>query len=205
MQRRRVLAGVLVVAAGAILPARGHEAVIGRDREAADATAPAFGTVVDFELRDMTGKRVRATDLRGRWLLVFFGYTRCPDLCPTTLAEIAGALSRLGPLAARVRSVFVSIDPERDSPKALREYVQSFDTRILPLTGTAAQLTRAAAACGVVFYKVPGPTPDDYTFAHNAILTLVGPEGGIVARFSSDTSADDLAGALRRLLDPAAS
>ena len=153
----------------------------------------------------MNGKRVRAADLRSRWLLIFFGYTRCPDLCPTTLSEITGALSGLGPLAARVRPVFVSIDPEHDTPKVLREYVQSFDQRILPLTGTAAQLTKAAAACGIVFYKVPGPTPNDYTFAHNAILTLVGPEGGIVARFSSDTSADDLAGALRRLLDPAAS
>jgi|SRR5215472_1227441 len=169
------------------------------------STAPAFGTVIDFELRDMNGKRVRAADLRSRWLLIFFGYTRCPDLCPTTLSEITGALSGLGPLAARVRPVFVSIDPEHDTPKVLREYVQSFDQRILPLTGTAAQLTKAAAACGIVFYKVPGPTPNDYTFAHNAILTLVGPEGGIVARFSSDTSADDLAGALRRLLDPAAS
>ena len=205
MHRRLLLTGLVAIATGAILPARGHEAVTPRDREAADATAPALGTVIEFELRDMNGKRVRAADLRGQWLLVFFGYTRCPDLCPTTLSEIAGALSRLGALAARVRPVFVSIDPERDTPKALREYVQSFDRRILPLTGTAAQLTKPAAACGIVFYKVPGPTPDDYTFAHNAILTLIGPEGGIVARFSSDTSADDLAGALRRLLDPAAS
>jgi protein SCO1 len=205
MHRRLVLAELVAIATGAILPARGHEAVTPRDREAADATAPAFGTVIDFELRDMNGKRVRAADLRSRWLLIFFGYTRCPDLCPTTLSEITGALSGLGPLAARVRPVFVSIDPEHDTPKVLREYVQSFDQRILPLTGTAAQLTKAAAACGIVFYKVPGPTPNDYTFAHNAILTLVGPEGGIVARFSSDTSAGHLAGALRRLLDPAAS
>ena len=205
MHRRPVLAGLVAVATGAVLPARGHEAVTSRDREAATATAPAFGTVIEFELRDMKGKGVRAADLRGQWLLVFFGYTRCPDVCPTTLSAIAGALSRLGALAARVRPVFVSIDPEHDTPRLLPEYVQSFDQRILPLTGTALQLTKAADACGIVFYKVPGPTPDDYTFAHNAILTLVGPEGGLVARFSSDTSADDLAGALRRLIDRAAS
>lgn len=205
MQRRLVLAALVASAGGAILPAHGHEAITPRDREAADATAPAFGTVIDFELRDITNKRVRAADLRGRWLLISFGYTRCPDLCPTTLGEIADALSRLGPLAERVHPVFVSIDPERDTPKVLRDYVQSFDARILPLTGTTAQLTKAATACGIVFYKVPGPTPDDYTFAHNAILTLVGPEGGIVARFSSDASANDLAGALRRLIDPAGS
>ena len=100
---------------------------------------------------------------------------------------------------------FVSIDPHRDTPKALREYVENFDVRILPLSGNAEQLARAAASVGVVFYKVPGPTPDEYTFAHNAIVTLVGPEGGIVTRFSSDAVVDDLARALRRLIDPAGS
>ena len=138
-------------------------------------------------------------------LLIFFGYTSCPDLCPTTLSEIAGALAQLGPLAARVQPIFVSVDPQRDTPQALREYVENFDARILPLSGNAEQLVRAAGSIGVVFYKVPGPTPDEYTFAHNAIVTLVGPEGGIVTRFSSDAAADDLARALRRLIDPAGS
>jgi protein SCO1/2 len=205
MQRRAVLAGLAAAALGTTFPARGHEALGPRDREAADATAPAFGTVIDFELRDMGGKPVRATDLRGRWLLVFFGYTRCPDLCPTTLAEIAGALAGLGALAVRVQPVFVSIDPERDTPAALREYVENFDVRILPLTGSPAQLTRAANACGVVFYKVPGPASDDYTFAHNAVLTLVGPEGGLVSRFASDAAAADLTRTLRRLIEPTGS
>jgi len=123
---RRLLLGCLaatVVAAG--LPAHGHETPgTGRDREAADAAAPAFGTAIDFELTDAGGNRVRAVDLRGRWLLIFFGYTYCPDLCPTALSEIAGALAQLGPPAAQVQPVFVSIDPQRDTPKALREYVQ---------------------------------------------------------------------------------
>ena len=127
------------------------------------------------------------------------------DLCPTTLSEIAGALAQLGSLAAQVQPVFVSIDPQRDTPKALREYVQTFDARILSLTGNAGQLARAVSSVGVVFYKVPGPIPDEYTFAHNAIVTLVGPEGGIVTRFSSDAAVDDLARALRRLIDPAGS
>src|SRR5262249_26636104 len=87
----------------------------------------------------------------------------CPHLCPTTLSEIAGALAQLGPLAAQVQPVFVSIDPQRDTPEALREYVESFDARILPLSGNAEQLARAAASVGVVFYKVPGPTPAEYT------------------------------------------
>src|SRR6516162_5188646 len=204
--RRRVLLGCLAATmVGVGLPAPGHEAPgAGRDREAADAAAPAFGTVIDFELTDAGGNRVRAVDLRGRWLLIFFGYTSCPDLCPTTLSEITAALAQLGPLAARVQPVFVSIDPQRDTPQALHEYVQNFDARILPLSGNAEQLARAAGSIGVVFYKVPGPTPDEYTFAHN-VVTLVGPEGGIVTRFSSDAMVDDLARALRRLIDPAGS
>ena len=203
--RRGLLVGCLAAAVvGAGLPAHGHETSgAGRDREAADAAAPAFGTVIDFELTDASGNQVRAVDLRGRWLLIFFGYTYCPDLCPTALSEIAGALAQLGSLAAQVQPVFVSIDPQRDTPNALREYVQNFDPRILPLSGNAEQLARAAGSVGVVFYKVPGPTPDEYTFAHNAIVTLVGPEGGIVTRFSSDAAVDDLARALHRLIDPA--
>jgi protein SCO1/2 len=201
-----LLGCVAATVVGAGLRAHGHEASgAGRDREAVDAAAPAFGTGIDFELTDSNGNRVRAVDLRGRWLLTFFGYTYCPDLCPTTLGEIAGALALLGPLAAQVQPVFVSIDPQRDTPEALREYVQNFDARILPLSGNAEQLARAAGSFGVVFYKVPGPTPDEYTFAHSAIVTLVGPEGGIVTRFSSDAMVDDLARALRRLIDPAGS
>src|SRR4029077_8515868 len=113
---------------------------------------------IEFELTDASGKRVRAVDLRGRWLLIFFGYTYCPDLCPTALNEIAGALAQLGPLAVQVQPVFVSIDPQRDTPEALREYVQNFDARILPLTGNPEQLARAAGSFGIVFYK--GARPD---------------------------------------------
>ena len=205
--RRRLLLGCLAATAvGAGLPVNGHEVPgAGRDREAADAAAPGFGTSIDFELTDAGGNLVRAADLRGRWLLIFFGYTYCPDLCPTALSEIAGALAQLGPLAVQVQPVFVSIDPQRDTPNALREYVQNFDARILPLSGNAEQLARAAGSFGVVFYKVSGSTPDEYTFAHSAIVTLVGPEGGIVTRFSSDAVVDDLARALRQLIDPAGS
>jgi protein SCO1/2 len=203
---RLVLGCLAATVVGAGLPAHGHETPgAGRNREAADAAVPAFGTAVDFELMGTGGNPVRAVDLRGRWLLIFFGYTYCPDLCPTALSEIAGALAQLGPLAAQVQPVFVSIDPQRDTPEALREYVQNFDARILPLSGNAEQLARAAGSIGVVFYKVPGPALDEYTFAHNGIVTLVGPEGGIVTRFSIDAMADDLARALRRLIDPAGS
>src|ERR1700737_3012483 len=113
--RRRLLLGCLAVTlVGGGLPAHGHEAPgAGRDREAADGAVPAFGTVIDFELADAGGNRVRAVDLRGRWLLIFFGYTYCPDLCPTALSEIAGALAKLGSTRVQVQPVLLSIDPHR--------------------------------------------------------------------------------------------
>lgn len=166
--------------------------------------APTAGAEVRFELQDTQGRTVRAANLRGRWVLVFFGYTSCPDICPTTLFEIAQALLRLGPLAARVQPVFVSVDPQRDTPKMLREYTSDFDARILPLTGTAEQLDRVAKAFGIEFFKVPGASADDYTIAHSAVITLMGPEGGLVTRFPADVSADEIVVKLRKLIDTGA-
>src|SRR5690348_13373707 len=115
------LSMLAIVAASGICPARAEE------------LAPAAGAEVRFELQDTQGRTVSGADLRGRWVLAFFGYTSCPDICPTTLFDIAQALAQLGPLAARVRPVFISVDPQRDTPKMLREYVSDFDERILPL------------------------------------------------------------------------
>jgi protein SCO1 len=166
VHRRAVMVGLALTVIGAALPLRLIRAEI----------VPPAGTEIPFELVDTKGGAVRGTDLHGRWVLVF---TFCPDLCPTVLNEVAGALAQLGPLAAQVQPVFVSIDPQRDTPEALREYVQAFDERILPLTGTADQLARAAKAFGVAYFKVPGSAQNDYTFAHSAIMTLIGPEGGL--------------------------
>jgi protein SCO1 len=189
MHRRAVLTGFAVTAAVLVSPAL-----------PAEEGAPSAGSEISFELLDTEGKPVRGNDLRGRWLLVFFGYTSCPDLCPTVLLEIAQALPQLGPAAAHVQPVFVSVDPERDTAQKLQDYVNAFDPRIVPLTGTQDQLAGAAKSFGVAFFKVPGAGPDDYTIAHSAILTLVGPEGGLVTRFSSDASADQIAATLRKLV-----
>lgn len=167
----------------------------------AEVLVPAAGAEIRFELQDTQGKTISSADLRGRWVLAFFGYTSCPDICPTTLFDIAQALARLGPSAARVQPIFISVDPQRDTPKKLREYVNDFDARILPLTGTADELDRAAKSFGVAFFRVPGSSPDDYTIAHSAIITLIGPEGGLATRFSTDASADQIASKLRKLID----
>ena len=178
--RRRLLLGgtaAVILTIGGRRRAASHEALPSGD------AAPPLGSEIAFELSDVDGTIVRAADFRGWWLLVFFGYTSCPDLCPTTMSEIAVALAQLGPLAARLRPIFISIDPERDTPKVLRDYAKGFDGRIVPLTGGADRLAQATRSFGIVFYKVPGAAPGEYTFAHNAITTLVGPEGGLVTRF----------------------
>lgn len=192
MYRRTALFGLSLMAIGTVsgVPSAGTE-----------ATVPVAGAEIRFELQDTQGKTVSSADLRGRWVLAFFGYTSCPDICPTTLFDIAQALARLGPSAARVQPIFISVDPQRDTPKILREYVNDFDARILPLTGTADELDRAAKSFGVAFFKVPGSSPDDYTIAHSAIITLIGPEGGLVTRFSTNVSTDQIASKLRRLID----
>jgi protein SCO1/2 len=169
-------------------------------RAAAEPLAPAAGSEIRFELRDTQGRTVSSADLRGLWVLVFFGYTSCPDLCPTVLLEIAQALAQLGSMAGRVQSIFVSVDPERDTPKKLRDYVNDFDERILPLTGTADQLDRAAKSFGIEFFRISGSTPDDYTIAHSAVITLLGPEGGYVMRISTDVPADQMGSKLRKLI-----
>jgi protein SCO1 len=190
MYRRSALLGLAVIAIGA---------ASGR-RAAAEASAPAAGDEVKFELKDTQGRTVSSADLRGRWVLVFFGYTSCPDLCPTVLLEIAQALAQLGPMAGRVQPIFVSVDPERDTPKILRAYVNDFDERILPLTGTADQLDRAAKSFGIEFFRISGSAPDDYTIAHSALMTLLGPEGGLVMRISTDISAEQIASKLKKLI-----
>jgi protein SCO1/2 len=192
MLRRTAVLGLALIAGWALLQSQAT---------AAKGAAPAVGAEIAFELQDISGRAVRSTDLRGRWLLVFFGYTSCPDICPTVLVEIAQALRQLDALAGRLQAVFVTVDPQRDKPQELRDYVNHFDERILPLTGTADQIARAAGAFGVTFFRVSGSAPDNYTIAHSAILTLVGPEGGLVKRFSTDASANQIASELRKLIE----
>jgi protein SCO1 len=192
MRHRTAVLGLALIAAWLLLQFQAT---------AATDAAPAGSAEIAFELQYISGRPVRSTDLRGRWLLVFFGYTSCPDICPTVLVEIAQVLTQLDALAGRLQPVFITVDPQRDKPQELREYVNHFDERILPLTGTADQIARASYAFGVTFFEVPGSGPDDYTIAHSAILTLVGPEGGLVKRFSTDASANQIASELRKLIE----
>ena len=134
-----------------------------------------------FDLTDHRGNQVRPTDWLGRATIVFFGFTWCPDVCPTTLSDISGWLEELGPDAERLNTVMISVDPERDTAVVLAEYLSNFDPRIIGLTGPLSEIERAAAGFRARFEKVPQGA--HYTMDHTAGVFLFradGSFGGII-------------------------
>jgi len=142
---------------------------------ASDVTGTSFGH--DFKLVDHNGTPRTLADYRGKAVVVFFGYTQCPDFCPTTLAELAEAMKRLGPDAERVQVLFVTVDPERDTPALLKNYVPAFDPRFIGLYGDADATARTAKEFKVVYQKRPGQTPGTYTMDHSAGTFIFDPNG----------------------------
>jgi protein SCO1/2 len=122
----------------------------------------------DFDLPDADGKRRRLADFKGKLVVVFFGYTQCPDVCPTTMLELAQVKKELGPAGERVQGVFITIDPERDTPEVLKAYVGNFSPDFVALRGSADETTAAAKAFKVFYAKVPGQTAGSYTMDHTA-------------------------------------
>ncbi|MFC5551069.1 SCO family protein [Massilia aerilata] len=121
-----------------------------------------------FSLTDHTGKPRTLADYKGKVVLVFFGYTQCPDVCPTTMAEMAGVMQKLGPQADQVQVLFITLDPERDTQPLLASYVPAFDKRFVGLYGTLAQTAKTAKDFKVFYSKVPGKDPGSYTIDHMA-------------------------------------
>jgi protein SCO1/2 len=154
-----------------------------------------------FKLTTSDGKQVTDADYRGKDMLVFFGFTHCPDVCPTTLQLIAGVLDKLGPKAGKVVPLFVTIDPERDGPKQLKDYTSSFHPSIVGLTGTSDEIAATAKAYRVYARKVADDqAPDGYTMDHTAIIYLMGPDGKFVTHFTTATSVDAMAAAIAKTL-----
>jgi protein SCO1/2 len=122
----------------------------------------------DFALTDHNGKPRTLADFKGKVVVMFFGYTQCPDVCPTTMAELAGVMKELGPLADQVQVLFVTVDPERDTQALLAQYVPAFDKRFLGLYGDAAATARVAKEFKVFYAKVPGKTAGSYSMDHTA-------------------------------------
>ncbi len=154
-----------------------------------------------FALIDGDGRKVTERTFRGRHMLVYFGYTFCPDVCPTTLFNASQALDELGPaLASKVRLVFISIDPERDTPEVVKEYAGHFHPGTVGLTGAPAQVAAAARAFRIYYRKAAPEEDGSYLVDHSSILFLMDAKGRYVTHFSHEATADDMAAALKRLL-----
>jgi protein SCO1 len=147
------------------------------------------------------GKTVTDRDFSGRYMLVFFGFTHCPDICPAELQVIAQALDRLGDKAKKVVPIFITVDPERDTPQAMAEYVKSFGPNFVGLTGSPEAIAAAAKAYRVAYSKIEtNESPGDYTVDHSALVYLMGPDGKYVTHFYYGISAEKLAEKLDKLL-----
>jgi len=133
----------------------------------------------DFALTDQNGKPRTLADFKGKVVLMFFGYTQCPDVCPTTMAELAGLMQKLGPRADQVQVLFVTVDPQRDTQKLLAEYVPAFDKRFLGLRGDAAATAKVAKEFKVYYAQVEGQTDASYTVDHTAGIYVFDRDGKI--------------------------
>jgi protein SCO1/2 len=152
-----------------------------------------------FRLTDQNGQAMTDQDFKGHPFLVFFGYTHCPDVCPTTLFEISEMLRALGPDADRTRALFITVDPERDTPGVMKDYLSNFDPHLEGLTGEPAQIAAVAKAYRAYYKKVP---LDDgsYTMDHMAVVYLMDKDGRFVSIFSFKRTAEAAAADLRRYL-----
>jgi protein SCO1/2 len=152
-----------------------------------------------FHLIDQDGQPFSDQDLKGKTFLVFFGFTHCPDVCPTTLFDMSEIMRNLGPEADRTAALFISVDPERDTAEAMKDYMSSFDPHVRGLTGNAEALAAVAKAYRVYYKKVP-LDGGDYTMDHTAIVYLMDKEGRFVSPFNMKRSAEVAAADLRKRL-----
>jgi protein SCO1/2 len=167
---------------------------------ARSASIPAIAAVGGpFHLIDQDGKAVSDEDMKGRPFLVFFGFTHCPDVCPTTLFDMSQMLRALGPDAGRIGVLFVTVDPERDTPAVLKDYLSSFDPHLRGLTGDPAAVSAALKAFRVYAKKVP-LEGSDYTMDHTAVVYLMDKNGHFVAPFNMKRTAEAEAADLRGYL-----
>lgn len=152
------------------------------------------GIIPRYLLQDPNGRAVSSEDFRGRYQLIAFGYTYCPDICPTTLVEMAEILKQLGDQATAVQPIFISVDPERDTGKVLNTYTEFFDARILGLTASPALVRRTADNFKIRYAKIQqaDKDPQHYAVDHSAGMFLLGPNGGFIKKFAFATPVADI-------------
>ncbi len=163
---------------------------------AAPPPAPLDG---HFALATLDGKDVTDADYRGKWLLIYFGYTFCPDVCPTTLTQIGGALDALGPQAKEFQPIFITVDPARDKVPVLRDYMKSFDPRIVALTGEPDDIETSAKSFHV-YYRPRSLGNGQYTVDHSSYIYVINPKGKFVELLTGDLPGHPLADDLRKLV-----
>lgn len=193
----RIVLVVTSFTAGLVLFASAVFLILGRMPGAGIPQASAIGG--PFELVDQDGRTITDRDMKGRPFLVFFGFTHCPDVCPTTLFETSEVLTKLGKDADRVGALFVSVDPERDTPAKLKDYLSSFDPHLRGLTGDPKAVEAAQKAYRVYVKKIPAEH-GDYSMDHTALIYLMDKQGRFVAPFSLKRSPAEAAADLRRYL-----
>ncbi len=196
--RRSVLLAATAVLAVAL--ALAAYALFGRETDSGTAGIGKALIGGPFSLVDQNGQRVTEQDFQGKYMLVFFGYTYCPDVCPTELQVMMAALEKLGDAGKDIVPVFVSIDPERDTPQTIKSYVGNFGPRLVGLTGTPEEIAAVAKAYRVYYAKAGNKNGNDYLMDHSSIIYLMGPDGGFVKHYTYTTDAAALAGNLKEAL-----
>lgn len=199
--RARIL---LIAGLAALLIGGGAAAVVimapSASPPAAQSTAVGAAVGGPFTLIGADGKPVTDRNYRGKWMLVYFGYTFCPDVCPTTLNNIAQALAQLGRDANQIAPLFITVDPKRDTPKVIGDYVAAFDSRIVGLTGSADQIAAVAKEYRVYYAPQPG-NGKDYLVDHSSFVYLMNPQGGFAKVLPATMSGSEMAAAIRPFVD----
>jgi protein SCO1/2 len=187
-------AGILVLVAGLLI------GIAFRDQAKGIAGSPLAAAIGGkFDLVDQNGKPFTDADLKGKWQLVFFGYTHCPDVCPTALNDLSLALDQLGAKKKDVGIVFISVDPDRDTPPVLKSYVDSFGGPIVALTGTPDAVAQAAKDYKVFYAKHPR-ADGGYDMDHSALIYVMDPQGRFTATFTPDDTSDTIVARLQKLV-----
>lgn len=206
MNRVALLRTIMIVAFGAALAL--SLALVGRalwtdhkfggGREATATGAALIGG--PFELTDQDGRRVSDKQFRGKLMLVYFGYTFCPDICPTTMLDVSQAMEHLGKDADQVQPVFITVDPERDTPAELKKFLANFDPRAVALTGTTAEIQAAAKAYRIYYARAKGSSERDYLMDHMSIVYLMDRQGKYLTHFTMKDRGEQIAAAVKKFL-----
>lgn len=196
---------IIVVALGVLVGAAAALALLPEARQQLLPPQAATGKAMvggPFSLIDGSGKRVTDKDFRGRYMLVFFGFTSCPDICPAGMQLMSAALENLGAKADRIAPIFITVDPERDTPPKLDAYVRNFSPRFVGLTGTPEDIAAVAKVYKVYYKKAQSDAgaPGEYGMDHTSIIYVMDPNGDFVTHFTPTTTVDEMTAALDKLL-----